>query len=108
LDSFTWYENSSFINNSSFLFYLGYHQCTNDEYPLGPKCIKIFQEKQTWNFAQEKCLSIGSRLIQLNDILQEKKLTHFLLTNYEQQQTSFWISDEKAKYNGKKNIILSI
>jgi hypothetical protein len=90
------------------LFYLGYHQCNNDEYPLGSKCIKIFQEKQTWNFAQEQCLSINSRLIQLNDILQEKKLTHFLLKNYEQQKKSFWISDEKGKYNSKKNIILSI
>jgi hypothetical protein len=76
----------------------GYHQCNTDEYPLGSKCIKIFQQKQTWNYAQEKCLSIDSRLIQLNDILQEKKLTHFLLTNFE-QQTSFWISDEKDKYD---------
>ena len=55
-----------------------------------------------WNTAQEKCLSIGSRLIQLTDIVQEKKLTHFLLTNSE-QQTSFWISDEKDKLNSKKN-----
>ncbi|CAF2765614.1 unnamed protein product [Rotaria sp. Silwood2] len=79
----------------------GYYQCNNDEYTLGSKCIKIFQQKQTWNDAQEKCLSIGSRLIHLNDIVQEKKLTYFLLTNYEQsqQQTSFWISDEKENYN---------
>ncbi|CAF3823419.1 unnamed protein product [Rotaria sordida] len=78
----------------------GYHQCNNDEYTLGSKCIKIFQQKQTWNNAQEKCLSIGSHLIHLNDIVQEKKLTYFLLTNYEQQQqTSFWISDEKQNYN---------
>ncbi len=41
-------------------------------------------------------------MIQLNDILQEKKLTHFLLTNFE-QQTSFWISDEKDKYDSKNN-----
>ena len=79
------------------------NQCNNDEYLLGSKCIKIFQEKQTWNFAQEKCLSIGSHLINLNDIVQEKKLTHFLLTNNEQQlQTSFWISYDKDKYNSKK------
>ncbi len=79
----------------------GYQQCNNDEYLLGSKCIKIFHDKQTWNFAQEKCLSIDSRLIHLNDIVQEKKLTHFLLTN-SGQQTSFWISDEKDKYDGKK------
>ncbi|CAF0765862.1 unnamed protein product [Rotaria sp. Silwood1] len=81
----------------------GYHQCNNDEYTLGSKCIKIFQQKQTWNNAQEKCLSIGSHLIHLNDIVQEKKLTYFLLTNYEQQQqqqqTSFWISDQQENYN---------
>jgi hypothetical protein len=80
--------------------YLGYQQCNNDEYPLGAKCIKIFHQKQTWSYAHEKCLSIGSRLIHLHNILQEKKLAHFLLTNNEQQQTSFWISDEKEKLSG--------
>jgi hypothetical protein len=85
------------------LFYLGYHQCNKDEYSLGSKCIKIFQEKHSWNNAQEKCLSIGSHLIYLNDIVQEKKLAYFLSTI--QQQTSFWISDEKDKHNGKKRII---
>jgi hypothetical protein len=86
-----------------YYYYLGYHQCSTDEYSLGSKCIKIFQQKQTWNLAQEKCLSIGSRLIHLNDIVQEKKLAHFLSTNSEQlqQQTSFWISDEKAQYDSK-------
>ncbi len=106
MDSFTWYIHYYPFFCCFKFFYLGYYQCNNDEYPLGSKCIKIFQEKQPWKIAQEKCLSIGSRLIQLNDILQEKKLTHFLLTNYEQQQqTPFWISDEKNKYNGKKKII---
>ncbi|UJR35112.1 hypothetical protein I4U23_027883 [Adineta vaga] len=75
----------------------GYYQCNKDEYSLGPKCIKIFQEKQTWSNAQEKCLALGSRLIYINDIVQEKKLAYFLSTN--QQQTSFWISDEKDKHN---------
>ncbi|CAF1247014.1 unnamed protein product [Rotaria magnacalcarata] len=77
----------------------GYYQCNHDEYSLGSKCIKIFQQKQTWNNAQEKCFSIGSRLIHLHDIVQEKKLAYFLLTNYEQQQASFWISDAKEKYD---------
>jgi hypothetical protein len=84
------------------LFYLGYYQCHKDEYSLGSKCIKIFQEKHSWNNSQEKCLSIGSHLIYLNDIVQEKKLAYFLLTN--QQQTSFWISDQKNEHNGKKII----
>lgn len=78
---------------------LGYYQCNKDEYSLGPKCIKIFEEKQTWLNAQEKCSAIGSRLIYIDDIVQEKKLAYFLSTT--RQQTSFWISDEKNKYNGK-------
>ena len=93
----------SSLNTSLHLFTLGYHQCSNDEYSLGSKCIKIFQEKQTWNIAQEKCFSIGARLIHLSDIVQEKKLTHFLSTNSEQfrQQTSFWISDDKDQHTSK-------
>lgn len=92
------------------LFDLGYHQCSNDEYPLGSKCIKIFQEKQTWNIAQEKCFSIGARLIHLSDIVQEKKLTHFLSTNSEQfqQQTSFWISDDKDQHTSKTEFSIFI
>lgn len=76
----------------------GYHQCRHDEYSIGSKCLKIFQEKQTWPLAQEKCLSIGSQLIQLHDIVQEKKLAHFI-SNYSEQQASFWISDDKQKLN---------
>ncbi len=97
-------KSSIYFDIDLHLKHLGYHQCGSDEYPLGSKCIKIFQQKQTWNSAQEKCLSIGSRLIHLNDIVQEKKLAHFLSTNSEQfqQQTSFWISDEKNQYNSKK------
>ncbi|CAF3626323.1 unnamed protein product [Adineta steineri] len=75
----------------------GYYQCNKDEYSLGSKCLKIFYEQQSWHHAQEKCLSIGSRLIYINDIVEEKKLAYFLSTN--QQQTSFWISDKKNKNN---------
>jgi hypothetical protein len=82
--------------------YLGYHQCNDDEYILGSKCIKIFTKKQTWKLAKEKCVSINSNLIRLHDIIQEKKLAYFILTNNQQQPTSFWISDEKDKYDGKK------
>ena len=95
------------INILIFLFkyslvHLGYRQCNYDEYPLSSKCIKIFQQKQTWNNARKKCLSISSRLISLNDVVQEKKLAHFLATIYDRQQSiSFWISDENNKNNGR-------
>jgi len=75
----------------------GYHQCHDDEYTLGSKCIRIFAKKQPWHLAEEKCSSIGARLIHLDDIVQEKKLTHFLANINNQQTTSFWISEAKDK-----------
>ena len=91
----------SFFLISCFLcFYKGYHQCRHDEYAIGSKCLKIFQDKQTWPLAQEKCLSIGSRLFQLNDIVEEKKLAHFI-ANSSEQQASFWISNDKKNLNSK-------
>ena len=80
---------------------LGYQPCQDDEYTLGSKCLKIFAKKQTWNSVQEKCLSIGARLIHLDDIVQEKKLAHFLVNLDDPQQTSFWIADDKEKSNRK-------
>jgi hypothetical protein len=44
---------------------------------------------------------MNSNLIHLHDIIQEKKLAYFILTDTQQQPTSFWISDEKDKYDGK-------
>jgi len=42
---------------------------------------------------------MNSNLIHLHDIIQEKKLAYFFLTHNE-QSTSFWISNEKEKYDG--------
>jgi hypothetical protein len=101
LDSFIWYDrNQIFIILLN--VYLGYNHCNDDEVTLGSKCLKIFSKKQTWKLAQEKCLTINSNLIHLDDIIQEKKLAHFLLTNHEQQPMSFWISNEKEKDDSKK------
>lgn len=69
---------------------------------LGSKCIKIFSRKQTWRSAKEKCSSINSNLIRLNDIIQDKKLGYFISTNNEQKATSFWIANEKDNIDGKK------
>jgi hypothetical protein len=70
----------------------------------------MFLKAQTWKSAQEECLSMDSNLIHLHDIIQEKKLAYFLSTNTEQQQrlTSFWISNEKENYDGKKEVLLNI
>ncbi|CAF1252897.1 unnamed protein product [Rotaria sordida] len=95
------FQTDETLSQSGFWIRLyGYEQCYNDEYILGSKCIKIFSKKQTWKLAKEKCLSIDSNLIRLHDIIQEKKLAYFILTNNEQQQlTSFWISNEKDNYD---------
>ncbi|CAF1490515.1 unnamed protein product, partial [Adineta steineri] len=95
------FQTDETLSQSGFWIRLnGYHQCSDDEYILGSKCIKIFSEKQTWDIANDKCLAIQSNLIHLHDIIQEKKLAYFILTNKEKQlPTSFWISNEKEKYN---------
>ncbi|CAF3761667.1 unnamed protein product [Rotaria magnacalcarata] len=94
------FQTDETLSQSGFWIRLyGYEQCYDDEYVLGSKCIKVFSRKQTWKSAKEKCLSINSNLIRLNDIIQEKKLAYFILTNNQQQSTSFWISNEKENYD---------
>ena len=46
-----------------------------------------------------------SNLLHLHDIIQEKKLAYFLSTNTS-QSTSFWISNEKENYDGKKILLI--
>ncbi|CAF2797307.1 unnamed protein product [Rotaria sp. Silwood2] len=90
------FQTDETLSQSGFWIRLnGYEQCHDDEYILGSKCIQIFSKKQSWKSAKEKCVSINSNLIRLNDIIEEKKLAYFILTNNEQQSTSFWISNEK-------------
>ena len=81
-----------------FLFILGYQQCNADEYNLGSKCLKIFLNKQTWKLAESTCLSIDSKLIYLEDIIEEKKLSDFILKNFKQLE-SFWILNKKEEFN---------
>ncbi|CAF0832043.1 unnamed protein product [Rotaria sp. Silwood1] len=94
------FQTDETLSQSGFWIRLyGYEQCYDDEYVLGSKCIKIFSKKQTWKLAKDKCLSMNSNLIRLHDIIQERKLAYFILTNNEQQSTSFWISNEKENYD---------
>ncbi|UJR10705.1 hypothetical protein I4U23_014898 [Adineta vaga] len=94
------FQTDETLSQSGFWIRLyGYQQCNDDEYVLGSKCLKIFSEKQTWMSANEKCQSIQSKLIHLHDIIQEKKLAYFISTKNQQLPTSFWISEEKQKYN---------
>ena len=68
---------------------------------------KNLSTKTNVEYCSRKMFLYWFTLIHLNDIVQEKKLAHFLSTNSDklQQQTSFWISDEKAQYNSKRKKI---
>ncbi|CAF1154731.1 unnamed protein product, partial [Didymodactylos carnosus] len=68
----------------------GYSPCNRDEYSLGSKCLRLFTMKHSWPIAHQKCLSTGSRLLKLYDIVEEKKLSYFL-TNGQFQDTQYWI-----------------